>query len=341
MVRLLRRARPAVGFVCVLLMARATTAQVVEQIGTRALGMGGAFVAVADDATASYWNPAGLATGAILSLLVERQTLARVSAQEGSDAPDVSEDGSGLIMSFGAPPLGLTYYRLRGSYVVRDGRVAGADGDRRNDRATALGSLVTHHAGVTLLQSLADRLVLATVFKYVRGVAAAQPGREGTTLDEALDHAGSLGGRATSAFDVDVGVMLSTGRARIGVVGRNLREPAFEAPDGTRLGLERHVRAGLAVLPADGLIVAADVDLTRQGVLVGKRRELALGFESSLGEAAAVRAGFRVDLEGDGAPVGSLGVSVAVLRFVWLDAQVTRGQEGREQGWGMGARVAF
>ena len=29
-------------------------------VGSRALGMGGAFVAVADDGTASYWNPAGL-----------------------------------------------------------------------------------------------------------------------------------------------------------------------------------------------------------------------------------------------------------------------------------------
>ena len=29
--------------------------------GARALGMGGAFIAVADDATAASWNPAGLA----------------------------------------------------------------------------------------------------------------------------------------------------------------------------------------------------------------------------------------------------------------------------------------
>ena len=30
-------------------------------VGARALAMGGAFYAVADDATAAYWNPAGLA----------------------------------------------------------------------------------------------------------------------------------------------------------------------------------------------------------------------------------------------------------------------------------------
>ena len=30
-------------------------------VGVRAMGMGGAFVGVADDFTAMYWNPAGLA----------------------------------------------------------------------------------------------------------------------------------------------------------------------------------------------------------------------------------------------------------------------------------------
>jgi hypothetical protein len=39
-------------------------AQTFGGIGSRAEGMGGAFVAVADDASAVYWNPAGIATGA-------------------------------------------------------------------------------------------------------------------------------------------------------------------------------------------------------------------------------------------------------------------------------------
>ena len=42
--------------------------RVYESVGIRAQGMGGAFVAVADDATASWWNPAGLAGGAYFQL---------------------------------------------------------------------------------------------------------------------------------------------------------------------------------------------------------------------------------------------------------------------------------
>ena len=51
--------------------ASPASVQVFESIGVRALGMGGAFVVVADDATANYWNPAGLATGPFLSALVD------------------------------------------------------------------------------------------------------------------------------------------------------------------------------------------------------------------------------------------------------------------------------
>src|ERR1044072_9322754 len=46
-------------------------AQLFESVGIRAQGMAGAFVAVADDATASWWNPAGLGTGAYFSTVIE------------------------------------------------------------------------------------------------------------------------------------------------------------------------------------------------------------------------------------------------------------------------------
>jgi hypothetical protein len=59
--------------ICVLIfLAESASAQGFESVGTRAMGMGGAFVAVADDATAAYWNPAGLTTGAFFSLLADQ-----------------------------------------------------------------------------------------------------------------------------------------------------------------------------------------------------------------------------------------------------------------------------
>ncbi|MEW6557848.1 MAG: hypothetical protein AB1349_10925 [Elusimicrobiota bacterium] len=45
-------------------------------VGARALGMGGAFVSVADDATAGYWNPAGLSKLKTVSMGSMMQSLA-------------------------------------------------------------------------------------------------------------------------------------------------------------------------------------------------------------------------------------------------------------------------
>src|SRR5712672_1843444 len=46
-------------------------AQTWAQVGERPQGMAGAFVAVADDASAVYWNPAGLATGSTFDAQVD------------------------------------------------------------------------------------------------------------------------------------------------------------------------------------------------------------------------------------------------------------------------------
>lgn len=64
--------RVLAGGIAAFAMARGATASgiLTEGFGARALGMGGAFTAVADDPTAVYWNPAGLAqqTGRGLSI---------------------------------------------------------------------------------------------------------------------------------------------------------------------------------------------------------------------------------------------------------------------------------
>ena len=129
-------------------------AQAEAPVGVRAAGMGGAFTAVADDASAAFWNPAGFASGAIVSLVVDANLLDR---------------RSGGLVALGTPPLGLSYYRT----------AIAAERTGRN-------RLVAHHAGVSLVQSVGGRLAVGTTLKVVHGIAAS-PGEGAATSSNKFD----------------------------------------------------------------------------------------------------------------------------------------------------------
>lgn len=128
-------------------------AQPFETAGVRALGMGGAFVAVADDATAAWWNPAGLGAGSFFTLSLERQDL---------------DDRSATGVLVGAPSVGLSYIRTR---VRQDPQ----------------SSLIAHQTGITLLHSVTWGFTVGATLKFVRALAATGPddvfGRASNTLD--------------------------------------------------------------------------------------------------------------------------------------------------------------
>jgi hypothetical protein len=329
---LLARSLPALTlvFACWLIGAGDSAAQGTETVGVRALGMGGAFTAVADDATATWWNPAGLATGAIFSGVFEhaRQTIGDQHAPAFANA----RAGTATFVGFAAPPVGLSYYHVRTTRLV-------------GDRAT---TLVTDHAGVTFVQSIGQYLDVAATVKYVHGNAGIAIRDASFVGSSALDRAADLPTQGSSTIDFDLGALAQVGHLRAGLVIRNLREPSFDAPASAQaadgpgsLTLDRQVRAGVAWQFPHSMTVAGDVDVTKTESELGVRRHVAVGAEHQLHPRFVIRGGVRVNTVGDALPAGSAGASVALRSSLWLDAQITRGGDAADRGWGLSARVGF
>ena len=154
------------------LLTAEAAAQSFPAVGTRAAGMGGAFVAVADDATAIYWNPAGLAAGSYFSLVLDDG-----SSKAAPDQSVLGQEGSSFLLGLAMPALGLGYYRLNSTTSEPGITLVPEDASLSSRNLTAaaelrLDRLVTHHGGITLVQSLWPGISVGTTLKIVRGVAS-------------------------------------------------------------------------------------------------------------------------------------------------------------------------
>jgi hypothetical protein len=306
--------------------------QTFEAVGTRAAGMGGAFVGVADDASAAYWNPAGFASGNIFSLVVDRR-----ASESDPAVPEGARKGLGFLFAMGMPALGLSYYQVR-STVLADlkGSALGA----AEAGAIRIDTLVTRHTGATVLQSIGHRLTVGGTAKLVNGTASSAVAADGAR-ETLLDRASELGGRQSTKFDADMGVMTTGSFFKLGLTIRNLTSPDFETPDGNTIPLQRQARAGIAFLVAQGWAVDADFDLTTTHGSLGDERNVAVGTEGQLGRKVMVRGGLRVNTTGVSRTAPAAGGSYRVLRSLFVDGQVTGGSMRADRGWGISARVVY
>ena len=283
-------------------------AQAQPPAGVRAAGMAGAFVGVADDASAVYWNPAGLASGAFFSLVLDRSTLTPPDAADGSHS-------TATLVAVGTPPLGVSYYRTAFAVTpVRAG--AAADGHAGPEM------LVAHQFGVTVDQSLRDGLAVGATVKAVRGVTP---------------------GVTKTAFDADLGVMASGSVGRVGLVVRNAFEPELSTGSGP-VRLERVVRGGFSLLMRDMVRVAGDAEFTTAEVPAGRWRDAAVGAEVHPVPRVWARSGVRWNTAGGPlgtAPVVAVGGSAAVYGSLLVDLQASAGSKNGNRGWGVGLRYNF
>ena len=277
------RIPPAVVMVCLLALPLQVRAQSLDAVGTRAQGMGGAFVGVADDASAVYWNPGGLAGGAYFSLVIDGN-----SAEAIPDGLAHASARSGWLLALATPALGLSYTRLQ-TTIVRQ-----AIGIPENSRVE---SLLTQHVGGTFVQSILDQLAVGATVKLIRGIAAAAtvPGNDRERLLDDVD----LIGHGSNTVDLDIGVMAVASFGRAGLTIRNVTEPSFETGGGEELSLQRQARAGGSVLLLPNWKLAGDVDLLETDGPFGDFREVSFGTEAQVTRRLTARAGTRFNTAGD------------------------------------------
>ena len=247
----------------------------VFHLGARAASMGGAFTGVADDATAFYWNPAGIAFGRFVSAGFYR----------GRD----EMDRSGLPLEARATGLSLGYTFMGVAFT--------------QFRQTSAGErLDTFDLAVSILQSLPlDNLVLAGNIHYLRGESFGDDAAAGVSSDSWDVDLGVM----YEPNDV----------VRAGLMVRQIRGARFRtATLGATLELPTLARVGVSFrLPRDAL-VAFDVDLSRQSVQAFRAvqavqavqahkdvlddtwREISVGFEKSfMDKRLSVRGGLRTE----------------------------------------------
>lgn len=326
--------------VTLVLHASPAAAQPPEAFGTRAQGMAGAFTAVADDASATWWNPAGLAAGAFFNSIVEIGS----DQQPSTDAVPASRIGSRSV-STAYPALGVSYYRLHISEIASTAAIAAGDAGRQ-DQGTAdvrLRSLVLNQFGATFGQSIGNHFVVATTLKLLHGSL-------GTDVrpTASLDDADALEGSGETSIGIDGGAIARFGPAALGLMVRNLTESTFGSGTAA-MTLTRQVRAGFALSSVSrcstcgGVTLAVDADLRSFPTVLGDERRAAVGLEAwtpqrSFGARGGVSAS---TLGGDRRPALSGGMSAAVKKGTFIDFAVTRGSDQSRNSWDAGIRVTF
>jgi hypothetical protein len=327
-------------FALLLAVSSQASAQTFESVGVRAQGLGGAFVAVADDATASWWNPAGLATGAYLSAVIEH---GQTTEPDNPPASGPARRTTPTSIAVSIPSFGFSYYTMHISEIAGAGSTAGAAANRQDPGAagTSVRSVALTQYGATFGQSIGSALVIGTTWKLMRAGAV----NAVTTAPVSLDTADDVDVPRSTRVDFDLGVLARIGHLRLGGTVKNITRPSFG--DASPLILSREVRVGgawftQAVGGMRGIVVAGDADLTSTPTVLGDVRHIAGGVEGWLAKGrVGLRGGVSGNTVGASRPAASGGFSLGLTHALHVNASRTIGRDSSLTGWGLSLSATF
>lgn len=334
-------------------------------VGPRAMGMGGAGVAVTTDALATYWNPAGLAMTQTVDIRIQggvqgidrlgihdaikdledfnpndpspanqakAQDIANRINRPGATASTNGSAGLYIKGHLGEHAFGFNISDVAtgGGFIANPVQVTGTN----ITGAMALRALEARQAAFSYAYAFADKtFAVGVTGKIIQGAAysgsAALQGGSDVKITDNL-------GKATisTAFGIDVGAIYRPSSwLRFAVVAKDINQPTFDAPGGGELKLGPQVRGGMAVNPYSSLTLTADVDATANKTLVPgvKSQVLSLGAEQTiLSEFLSFRLGAFKNMKDAGTPftpTAGLGLRIFALRV-----DVGGGYDFREKG---------
>lgn len=276
-------------------------------VGPRAMGMGGAGVAVTTNALATYWNPAGLAMTQTVDIRVQGGGLAidrrglgdALHDLENFTTSDTSPDnlarGQSIADRINRPGATVSVNGSAGLYVK--GHLGEhAFGFNVSDVATGGGFVSTPVqasqpggpgtpitvAGQMALRGLEARQ-LAFSYAYAFSdktfaIGITAKVIQGAAYNGSTDLTGGSGVSTTDHFGkpnisttygIDLGAIYRPSSwARFAVVAKDINKPTFDAAGGGELTLEPQVRFGVAINPYSSLTLSADVDATSNKTFV-------------------------------------------------------------------------